>query len=383
MSLVGLDGGYIVPIGPSMFGFAFTVPSTTAVVLDAANEANIAIGQIIWADGGTHTVDTSGSSSIGWRTGTSTFANAGTTVKVGLGTVDAANGPPGRATNVADVITFSVSKSMTGGGGGVASGAWQTHVPDTGSLAIANGDIVAMSVQMTARGGADNVSVTNAAQSNILNRPFVTSFTGGAYAAVAGHPNVMLTASDGTLGWFYGSMPFTSIGTKTANSGGAGATKEYGQLYKLPFPCKVYGIYANIDPDGDCDFVLYSDPLGTPVPEKTVSMDVNVVNLASQRMSAIMFATPYTLAAETPIVAAYKPGATNITIHFRTLASATHRVVDAGGTDSYGVNRDTSAFANDNSSLNHFFIGLLVGAWDDGASGSGRAIQINNPSLVA
>jgi hypothetical protein len=110
---------------------------------------------------------------------------------------------------------------------------------------------------------------------------------------------------------------------------------------------------------------------------------VNVVNLASQRMSAIMFATPYTLAAETPIVAAYKPGATNITIHFRTLASATHRVVDAGGTDSYGVNRDTSAFANDNSSLNHFFIGLLVGAWDDGASGSGRAIQINNPSLVA
>lgn len=368
MSLVGLDGGFITPIGPSIFGFAFTVPSTTGVTLDAANEAGIAIGQIIWADGGTHTVDTSGSSSIAWRTGTVTFANAGTTVKVGLGTVDAATGPPGRATNAADVITMAVSKSMTGGGGGITTNSWLTHVPDAGSLSIASGDLLAMSIQMTARGGADSVLIAYGAHSNVWNRPFVTSFTGGAYAAVTGMPNTIITASDGTIGWFFGTSPFTSVGTKTANSGGAGATKEYGQLFKLPFPCKVYGIYGNIDPDGDCDFVLYSDPLGTPVPERTTSMDANVVNVASQRMSAILFATPYTLEAETPIVAAYKPGATNITIHFRTLASATHRVVDAWGTDGYGVNRDTSAFANDNSSLNHFFMGLLVGGFSYNAA---------------
>lgn len=361
MSLVGLDGGFITPVGPTMFGFAFTTPGTNNTTLDAANEANIAIGQVIWADGGTHTVDTSGSSSIQWRTSTVTFANAGTTVKVGLGTVDAATGPPGRATNVADVITMAVSKSMTGGGGGVTNNAWQTHVPDAGSLAIATGDLLAFSVQMTARAGADSVLVVNGSQSTPFNRHFVTSFTGGAYAITTGNPNAIIVASDGTIGWFYGSMPFTSIGTKTAASGGAGATKEYGQLFKLPFPCKVYGIYANIDPDGDCDFVLYSDPLGSPAAQRTVSMDANVVGSANQRMSAFLFSSPYTLEAETPIVAAYKPGATSITIHFRTLNAATHRVVDAGGTDSYGVNRDTGVFANDNSSLNHFFIGLLVG----------------------
>jgi hypothetical protein len=377
MSLVGLDGGFITPIGPSIFGFAHNTPSLPAITLDAANEAIINIGQVIWADGGTHTLDTTGSSSIGWRTGSVTFANAGTTVKVGLGTVDAATGPPGRATNAADVITFSVSKSMTGGGGGVTGSAWQTHVPDAGSLSIANGDFIAMSVQMTARGGADSVNANyTTLAGNGWNRPIVTSFTGGAYAAVVGVPNVMLTASDGTLGWFYGSAPATSVSTKTAASGGAGATKEYGQLFKLPFPCKVYGIYANIDPDGDCDFVLYSDPLGTPAAQKTVSMDANVTQVANQRLSAMMFSSPYTLEAETPIVAAYKPGATSITIHFRTLASATHRIVDAGGVDSYGVNRDAAAFADDNSSLNHFFIGLLVGGQ------SYNAARLTNGGMV-
>jgi hypothetical protein len=264
---------------------------------------------------------------------------------------------------------MAVSKSMTGGGGGVTSAAWQTHVPDAGTLAIANGDMVAFSVQMTARGGADSVTVSNASLSGSgWNSPFVTSFLGGVYAAENVNPNAIIVASDGTIGWFFGTMPLTSVGTKTANSGGAGATKEYGQLFRLPFPCNVYGIYANIDPDANLDFVLYSDPLGTPVPEKTVSMDANAVRIASQRMSAMLFATPYTLAAETPIVAAYKPGASNITIHFRTLASATHRVVDAWGTDGYGVNRDAAAFADDNSSLNHFFIGLLVGGFEHGVN---------------
>ena len=96
MALVSLDGSFCVPIGPPLITVAASTPATTTVTLDAANEAGIYIGRIIWADGGSHTVDTSGSSSIAWRTGAATFSNAGTTAKVGLAAVDTGAGPPGR-----------------------------------------------------------------------------------------------------------------------------------------------------------------------------------------------------------------------------------------------------------------------------------------------
>jgi hypothetical protein len=369
MSLVGLDGGFCVPIGPSFFGFATTTPGVGAgATLDAANEACIMIGQVIWTDGGSHTIDTTGSSALSWRPGTTTFANAGTTVKVGLAAVDTANGPPGRAVNVADVITFDVAAVFTGGGGGIPNNVGTTSVPTTGSKTIANGDLVAFAVQMTARAGVDSVIVNGAGLGAPTNRPIVTQFTGGAYAAVTISPILVITASDGTIGWFFGTEPSSSVPSRTFSSGGAGATKEYGQLFKLPFPCKIYGLYGDIVPSADLNWVLYSSPLGTPVAEKTVAMDLNVVNANNGRVAAMMFSSPYTCEAEQEVVAAYKPGASNITVRYRTLHLAAHRVVDVGGVDSYGVNRDAAAFADDNSGLNHYLIGLLVGGFSYNAA---------------
>src|SRR5580765_2732288 len=97
MTLVALPGTPLVPIGPG-----FTYPrdnliSGLSTLVNAAEAAMIMIGHVITSDGNSHTINTSGSSSFGWRTGTSTFANASTTVKVGLAAVDTAAGPPGRA----------------------------------------------------------------------------------------------------------------------------------------------------------------------------------------------------------------------------------------------------------------------------------------------
>jgi hypothetical protein len=370
MALTTLDGGFVVPIGP---GYATSQGAftTSNVTMDAANEATIYIGYIQTSDGASHTINTTGSSSLGWRTGTSTFANAGTTVKVGLSTVLATAGPPGRATNVADVITFNVSKSMTGGGGGITSAAWQTHVPDTGTQTIANGDLVAFCVQMTARGGVDSV-LSEFMNNNIAHRPFVTGYTGGSYALTAGGPNAIITFSDGALGFFQGSDVCSTISSNLIWNSGS-ATKEYGQLYKIPFPMKIYGMYAWLSPDADFDFVLYSDPLGTPVAEKTISVDANTVAGATLRKISVAFASPYTTTADQLICAVLKPGGTDITTKFRTLASATHRITEAYGADGYGVSRASGAFSDKNSGLDHFWIGLLVGAFDDGAGGSGPA----------
>jgi len=369
MTLVAFPGSPLSFVGP---GFSdSSIISSSSTTLDATGESVVFIGRMITSDGGSHTIDTTGSSSIGWRTGNVTFADGGTTVKVGIAAVLTTAGPPGRAANAADVITFDVSKTMTGGGGGITTNAWQTHVPDAGTKTIANGDLVAIGVQMTARGGvADSVTVTHQTLSLVNHGVQITTFLAAAYAAGIGLPNAFVTFSDGAFGYIAGGQVFSVLTARTWNS--TAGTKEYGQLFNLPFPMKVYGIWGFIDPDGDHDVVLYSDPLSaSPVPERTVSVDANTTASAAGRRFIQWFATPYTTTANQSIVAALKPGTSNISTYYKTLNSAAHRVSDPWGTSGYGVSRASAAFSDANSSLDHYYVGLILGAFDDGTSTGG------------
>lgn len=365
MAFANLPGGFAVPIGPN--------PNITSglsiggLTMDAANEAAIFYGRIKTADGASHTIDTTGSSSIGWRAGGVTFANAGSTMKVGIAAVNATVGPPGRAANVADVITFDVAAVFTGGGGGISASVWNSSVPTEGTKTIADGDLVAVALQMTARAGADSVAINGPTSPTAFHLPSVTQFLGGSYAIQSQLPNIIITFSDGTIGWLHGSEIIgASNGSTTWNSGSA--TKEYGQLYDLPFPCKVYGLYGTIDPDADLDVVLYSDPLGTPVPERTVAIDANWAAIANPRKFHVLFPTPYEVAANQKIGAVFKPGGSSVVAQFKTLANAAHRVADPWGTSGYGISRASGAFANVNSSLDHYYIGLLVGGFEVGGA---------------
>lgn len=374
MTLVNLPGYFHVPLGPNHYVSSQALSSTT-VTIDAANEASMFIGHVVTSDGGSHTIDTTGSSSLQWRTGTVVFANAGTTVKVGLAAVDMGNGPPARAVNVTNVITFDVARSMTGGGGGIVGDSWQTHVPTTGTKTIANGDLAAFAVQATARAGADAVRPTVLAALGGYNFPQVTNYLGGTYTGSVQLGTAIIVFSDGALGWFYGSEVFSTVTTRTFAS--ADSPNEYGQLYDLPFPYKIYGIYGIIDPDADFDVVLYSDPLGTPAAERTVAVDANTVAAAAGKYISVLFPSPYSTTANQKVAAVLKPGASNVSTYFKTLAHADHRVANAWGTSGYGVSRSggTGAFANANSSLDHYYIGLLVGGFDDGASGGGSGLS--------
>lgn len=375
MALTSLSGNYPIPFGIAPQFGGLTPSTTNSFTMDAANESLIITGQIVTADGGSHTIDTSGSSSLQWLTGAVTFASGSTTVKVGLAAVDTTNGPAARAVNVAHVITFDVSASFTGGGGGITGTAWQTSVPTAGTKTIANGDYVAFAVQMTARGGADSIVVNGMNQGFSYHRPSMVSLVGTTYTPVAQVPDVLIVFSDGTLGWFYTSDIRAAVAVRTWNSGDA--TKEYGQLYSLPFPARISGLYGWLDPDNDCDIILYSDPLGgSPVAEKTISIDANAVSAPSGARFSVMFPAAYDVAANTPIAAVFKPGGSNVSAYYKTLNNAAHRVTDMGGTSSYGVSRASGAFANANSSLDHYYIGLMLSGADDGASGGGGTTGI-------
>lgn len=376
MALVAVDGTPLVPFGAANRQGVPSLANVTATLIDAAKEACIMIGQIVTEDGGSHTIDTTGSSSLGWLSGTLTFANGGTTVKVGLATVDTTTGPPGRAVNVADVITFDVSKSLTGGGGGITASAWQEHVPDAGTKTIANGDLVAFCVQMTALGGADAIRPSTVAAVANPTTPYVTEYTGGTYiVANILMPNAVITFSDGKLGWFAGGyVALTGTTTQTWNN--TSGTKEYGNFFQMPFPVKIYGLYWQVAVTGDTDFVLYSDPLGTPVAQKTTSIDLNTVaSAAASRAGSVLFASPYTTTASQPLAAIIKPtSATNISALYKTFNASAHQKTEVFGTNGYAVNRNTGAFAAQNSNKDRFAIGLLIGAFDNGASAGGGAM---------
>lgn len=372
MALTALDGSPLVYLGAAHRNGLPTLAALGNTTVDAANEACIMVGQVFTEDGGSHTIDTSGSSSIGWRTATVTFANAGTSVKVGLAAVNAAAGPAVRAVNTSDVIDFDVFAQFTGGGGGITTGAWQESVPTSGSKTIANGELVAFAVQAITRAGADSILVSAAPSSaGNQSRPSVTNFA-GSYADAGRIPNVVITFSDGTLGFFVGGH-VASIGTSTQTWNSGSGTIEYGNLFQAPFPMNVYGLYFSASLGGNTDAILYTDPLGTPAAAKTDPIDLN--QLGAPGLTSIhhsWFASPYSVPANTPVAAILKPAsATNISMTYKTYNAAAHQKSEAFGTNGYAVNRASGAFAAQNSSKDRFVIGLIVGAFDNGVSVGG------------
>jgi hypothetical protein len=337
--------------------------------LNAVNYAIECIGQIFWDDGGTHTVDTSGSSSIGWRTSSNAFTSGSTTVLVGIAPVDASNGTPGRASNSSNVISFDVAASFLGNGGGITSNAWQESVPTTGSKTMAHGDLVAVAVQMTARGATDSVSWRMIALPTGSNgMPTVTQFNGSTYSTQGVMPNVTVRASDGTRGYIFGGHVASAFGTTTINNGSA--TREMGNLFQVPYPCKLLGIISdpNLSSGADFDMIVYSDPLGTPASIASASTNSKQIGGTSLALHMRMFASPPTLAANTNYGMACKPTtANNVALSYMTFGNVAHQTSIGGGANGYAITRGSSgAFAAQNSSLDRYFMGVMIAGGDSG-----------------
>jgi hypothetical protein len=243
-------------------------------------------------------------------------------------------------------------------------------VPDAGTKTIANGDLVAFVVQMVTRGGADSVTVQRESiNTNSASLPFVTTFLGGAYADAVALPNAVITFSDGARGYFFGGYVATT-GSATVNANSGTSLKEAGNLLQFPFPVRAYGIYGAWSIPVDASVALYSDPLGTPVAEKTISYDANAISATSSANQFFgLFPAPYDIPANTPVVVAVKGGATNTAMLYKTFNAALHQESEPLGQNCYAVTRNAAAFAAQNSSKDRATIGLLIGAFDGGGGG--------------
>lgn len=375
--------GGVAPNGPGVWDGRLPANSDFALTTNA-NQARIMYGYMMTSDGAAHTLSAAGGGTIGFLNGTVTFAQATSVLTFGLATMDTATGPPGRATNVSNLITFSTSKTWLGNAAhGMTTGTWHSSAMDAGSLSVTPGDLIAFAVQLTAWVTTDTIGIRCGDSGLASNLPGVTNLTGpSTYAAATATPNVFITFDDGAFGYFLGSQVFSVGSTGTGNFGSGSSPNEYGNLFQFNFPVTILGATMfTVAPANAFDFVLYADPLGTPSAVKTLSVNKFAIgSVTGSRRCDVMNPAGYVLAANTPIAGIMKPtSASTISAAYRTVFASSHQVTMNLGTGCYAVNRSggSGAFASQNSGKDRFNMCLLVSALDDGAGGGGGMVAGN------
>lgn len=329
---------------------ALTSTGYNTVTLNATGETCHFVGQCILENpsGGSKTLSSAGGGSIVWKTASVTFADAGTTFDVGIQDVSTTSTP------AQGDGTFDVKASFTGGGGGVTGSAVQTSAMTTGTKTIANGDLIAITLAMTARGGTDSVAVsTKSIPENNVNAPCVVTNTSGSYARSSSQiPNAYIIFDDSTIGWLYGSM-FSSNGTTTETFASDTATAdEYGNIITIPATYNAIGISAFFSGlnTSDLELILYSNPLGTPVAERTITVDADTLSTTAAGFCQFMFSSPFLMKANTPYAVTLRPTTTNAISTYYTETTSDGMHIGAPNATAYSCRRldNSGAFSDYN-----------------------------------
>lgn len=362
----------------STTGFA----TATFATIDALNEAAHMVGRIVWSDGGSHTVSSSGGI-IGWRTGSSVvWSTIGTTLRVGLQDADTANGPPARGDGTFDVYTDLVQGTDT-----IASATYYNTAMASGTKTLTHGDYVAVVMEFIVHVATNVVTVTSSTTAIALHEHAVVTYAGGTYTGTAFLANIRIVADDGTEGTLEGAFPYSLVRTSVSFANDT-ATKEYANLFSLPWACKIRGIWALLTPagaavDAPIDAILYTDPLNTGAgvtSVKSVSHSGRVTGAANAVGMLLMpFATPYDYTANTLMAMALQPTSANdVDAHYFEVTAASvwdlHPLGQTCRAVSRGTIASTTALATYGSTARRMCIGLLINSFDDGAGAAGGSV---------
>lgn len=345
--------------------------------MDAASEGGAFIGRIYLTSGpGTSKTLSSAGGKIYWRNGGSTtFANAGTTIKTGIqgltsgGLPDGVWGPYGEYVGGTDTLTNNTVN---------------VQAIESGSQSITHGDRVCIVVYMTARGGADSVIIQTASNiGNFMGNSYTANESGGAGFAKVTSSNLAsayIEFDDGTMG----AMQFDAIiqNAVTSTNVNTGSTPdEYAMGFQVPVPIRIGALWAYASPSGTSatfDIVLYSDPFGTPVAERTVSIDPNYMSTTgADKYVEMPLTSAFDLTASTDYAIAVLPtSANNVGIRRATLPSANTRKIFPLGTTMQGYTRSnvTGAFGSGSTTLIPF-VGFRAMGFSDGAGVGGGLLR--------
>jgi hypothetical protein len=267
-----------------------------------------AIGRVVLASGaGSSKTFSSAGGKVILGLNSVTFANVGTTVRVGVQDVNTGTG-------LAD-STFDTYADLVGGGGGLTTGYCLVTMA-SGTKTITHGDLIAIGLEFISRAGSDSFSGQTMASNT-------TKFFGFPYghSNTAGDVRVQstllssLVMDDGTAGWIIPMSVIPVIAHSTFSINVSSSPDEYCAVFTPVAPMQIDKIgmqLVNINSSDAFDWELHSDPLGTPVSIETAAANPFLFggNIAN-RLEWWQDITPVTLAAGTTYGFSIRPTAAN------------------------------------------------------------------------
>lgn len=346
--------------------------ATSSTTIDAVGESFAGIGKVFLEAGSGSKTISSGGGKIYFRTAGVTFANAGTTLRVGIQDV---------ATTGFEDGTFDVYKDMVGGTDTINANAVNIVSMASGSKTINHGDIIAVCLEMTARAGADTVAVTRASTNTLVGPsfPYCTADTGSLAKSSNQLPAILLEFDDGTIGWFQPSYYLPgNWGTSpsTIDYAQNSTPDEYAAVFQVPFKCAITGAALQLGQASSgrtFEIVLYSDAEGTPTVVETITPDEDLMS-ATTGMFWVPF-TSYTLSINSWYAVSMRPTTNNTSrITYLDLGSGNNKMKRPSD---FGSNIKFSSRTNQTgafSEVQNYYMPLFmleVEKLDDGASAGG------------
>jgi hypothetical protein len=349
-------------------------PGTGSAAIDAAGESYTLIGRAFIQGGATSkTISTSGGKIV-WRINTVTFANAGTNLRIGIQDVAATGLEDGTFDAYADLV----------GGTDVLAGSttYQTAI-ESGTKTITNGDMIAISFEFTSRAGSDAMTLNYLAYSDYLcagaqNFPYKTSDTGaGPVKSLDQCTTGFIIFDDGTFGWIsiWPPHPLVSVAS-TAQTYNTGSTPdEYAAVFKLPYKATAIAAtmaVASIATTDNFEFIIYTDPLGTPAVLQSLAIDPDFTAATSNgdRPYTYHFTSALTIEPDTWYGIAVRPTTANsINVQYMNYGSGNNtfkRLSPYGENIKWcGRTNQTGAFV-ETQTYHMPIINLIISALDDG-----------------
>lgn len=275
--------------------------------------------------------------------------------------------------------TYDVRGDLVGGTDTISASSVKGCTMSTGTKTVAWGDLIAIVCEFTARGGSDSVPIARG--SGVGYFPYITADTGSGPAIVSAAPFIQFKADDGTQGWLMNS----TVAAQAAPSSFASDSTpdEHAMIFRVPFKAQATGINMSVLSAGaadDFEAILYSDPLGTPVAERTISVDASFSGGGSIFDGA--FSTAYTLSINTDYAIALRPTTVNGLTYCRLDFGSGNSALRAStmlGTNWYLATRSnqTGAFGSADTTIIPMFGVWLSQLSDDVSSGGGPASIIS------
>lgn len=335
---------------PGLIARAESAPVIVQSILDAGGELCGAVIQI---------PKTGNISKIGFRTVAVTVSDA---IKVSLQTVDETTGRPTGTLIHADAygIQASVSTNTT----------YWVSLQNPVAVTKSNTPIaIVVEFNSYVSGNLRIISAIRGFPSADIRFPYAFQFLGSAWTFLDDSPNLGLEYDDGEIKPMV--LAFPAIATSTISWDTNNNPDRIGLRVSVPYNCRVSGIFALIDLDGDADIEIY-DSDGITVSE-TISLDKDIRSSATNGVFFIYLVTPIELTKDTFYrVIVHPTTGTNIVIYYLDVtndgAVEAMNAID-GGVNMHYTTCDGSPSAEGDwtqTATRRPLIGLMIDQLDDG-----------------